>query len=633
MTDPSPGEPSPGAARRAIAIGALVAIGIAGLGGGGALLAVSLTHAASTGTAGGGSAATTRWQRLSAGQVFPATISYVNAQHITQSAHRVGIAPSASCRAGLDSAASATMAGLGCTMVLRATYADQSGTLLATVGVAVVASPSAAVTAVSRLAGLRTPAGVKAGAFSGTIANVFQDAQRAAFGTPVAAGRYVFFYTAGYADGRLGGSAGDNPDLDALGRGLVAQVGRVLAGQQPAPLADASRALALAEPAGTGMPAGAGAQISRELASAWQVSKGNGVTVAILDTGVASVNGLSGRVIAGPDYAPVASPVLTEGTVLASLIAGGGPGARTPNGAVGRAPAARILSIRIVAYGSDTQAALAYQRNGRWQPIEAEAIRYAADHGAKVIVCAESGSSSSPGLASAVAYAIAKNAVVITADFAFTRGNSAQYPDSLPGVINVSGTTVPGLPMTGPPGRFASNYSVLVTAPANDLFGTGPGNHVYIDYDNASAIAWTAGTVALIKSAYPRLSPALVARALAISASYHPPGGYDTRIGFGLINPIGAVHAAGQLAKLRATAAPGPGAVVPAVHFGAPGATGAQGAGGSRSGSSSAAAAVGYGAAVLVGLAAIGLAAALHRRRHGRGRGPERGGRDGLAKI
>jgi hypothetical protein len=367
-----------------------------------------------------------------------------------------------------------------------------------------------------------------------------------------------------------------------------------------------------AGPGGTGIPAGAGAHLSSELASAWQVTKGKGVVVAILDTGVASVSGLSGRVTAGPDYAPVASPVLTDGTVLASLIAGAKAGARTPNDATGRAPAARILSIRIVAYGSDSQAALAYQKDGMWQPIEAEAIRYAADHGAGVIVCAESGSPDSPGLASAVAHAISKNAVVITADFAFTRDNSAQYPDSLPGVINVSGTTISGLPMTGTPGRFASNYSVLVTAPANDLFGTGPGNHVYIDYNNTSAIAWVAGTIALIKSVYPQLSPALVARALAVSASYHPPGGYDTQIGFGLINPIGAVHAAGQLTRLRAAAAPGPAAMRPTARFGPPGAPGPEGA--ASSGSPSAAATIGYGAVVLVGLAALVLAGALLRR-------------------
>jgi hypothetical protein len=224
-------DPSASAARRVIAIGALIVLGIAGVGGGATRLALSLAHAASAGAAGGGSAVTARWQRLTAGQIFPVTIRYVDAQDVTQSAHRVGIAPSASCATGLDSAAATTMAGLGCTLVLRATYADQSGVLIATIGVAVVASPHAAATAVRRLAALRSPAGVKAEPFSGTIADLFHDAQRAAFGTAIAAGRYIFLYSAGYADGRSGQPAGNNPDLDSLGRGLVTKVERVLTSQ------------------------------------------------------------------------------------------------------------------------------------------------------------------------------------------------------------------------------------------------------------------------------------------------------------------------------------------------------------------------------------------------------------------
>lgn len=80
-----------------------------------------------------------------------------------------------------------------------------------------------------------------------------------------------------------------------------------------------------------------------------------------------------------------------------------------------------------------------------------------------------------------------------------------------------------------------------------------------------------AGTIALIKSVYPQIAPAVVARAvvraLALSASYHPAGGYNTTIGFGLINPIGALHEASRLAKLSATAAPGPAVMRPDVRF------------------------------------------------------------------
>lgn len=220
-----------GPARRAIMIGALVVLGIAGVGSGGALLARNLTHTASSTGAGGGQSVTTRWQQLPAGQIFPATIQYVDAQNVMESARRVGIAPTANCLAGLDSAASAAIAKLGCTMVLRATYADQSGALLATVAVAVVESPHAAVTAASRIAALRPPTGVTPEPFSGTIADLFQAAQRATLGTPIAAGRYVFFYAAGYADGRPGQSAGNNPNLNSLGQGLVTMVKHVLTGQ------------------------------------------------------------------------------------------------------------------------------------------------------------------------------------------------------------------------------------------------------------------------------------------------------------------------------------------------------------------------------------------------------------------
>jgi hypothetical protein len=76
--------------------------------------------------------------------------------------------------------------------------------------------------------------------------------------------------------------------------------------------------------------------------------------------------------------------------------------------------------------------------------------------------------------------------------------------------------------------------------------------------------AWIAGTAALIKSAYPHLAPALVARAIAISARDHPRGGYNIKIGFGLINPFGALLAAGKLARLSATASPAGGRRSPA---------------------------------------------------------------------
>ena len=67
----------------------------------------------------------------------------------------------------------------------------------------------------------------------------------------------------------------------------------------------------------------------------------------------------------------------------------------------------------------------------------------------------------------------------------------------------------------------------------------------------------------LIKSVHPDLSPGLVARAIAVSARDHPRAGYSTRTGFGLIDPLGALHESAALARLPRPAVPGPQAAAP----------------------------------------------------------------------
>jgi hypothetical protein len=313
------------------------------------------------------------------------------------------------------------------------------------------------------------------------------------------------------------------------------------------------------------VPPGAALTLAKEILRAWQITKGGGALVAVLSSGVVPVGGLSGKVLQGPDYAPVRHPVKLDGTVLASLIAANGPTSASPTRAVGGAPASRILSERIVDYESAD--ARQYQQAGTWEQIESEAIRYAVNHGADVIAIRESGTVETPGLAAAVSYAVAHRVVVITGGTYFGKGRYVTYPDDLPGVINVSGVTLAGLPP--PRGRlhFAADESILLAAPANVLLGIGPNGEAEYAWGDFSTEAWTAATVALIKSVYPRIPVALVARALASSASYHPAGGYNTRIGFGVINPIGALMAARTLLKLRPTAVPGPRVEDPSAHF------------------------------------------------------------------
>lgn len=362
-------------------------------------------------------------------------------------------------------------------------------------------------------------------------------------------------------------------------------------------------------PRGSGIPASAEGRLTRETLAAWQITKGEGVTVAVLGTPVDAVSGLSGKVKYSPAFAPLAGAPAKEGTVLASLIAGSGPTASHPFGTVGRAPGAKILAEQVVDYGGG-KAADKYQINGVWQNIEAKAVRYAANHGASVIVTFECGYSDQQSLASAVAYAVKKKDIVLGSECYFgSTPNAAAFPDSLPGVINFSGTTIRGLPKPTKPVHSPVNNSILVTAPANILYAEGPGNVPYYAFGEYSAIAWVAGTVALIKSVYPQITPAQVARALAVSASYHPRGGYNTRIGFGLINPQGALHAAGGMMKLHAAVSPGAGVVGAASMFStsAPGVVDAV--------PHPAAELAGYGAAIVAGLALLVLGRRLARRR------------------
>jgi hypothetical protein len=141
------------------------------------------------------------WERLSAGQIFPASVSYLSTLAWQATATRVGIAPQAPCGAAVDASAARVLAAAGCVTVLRATYADPSGTALATVGIAVMRSPGDADTVVRALAS-SGHGGLLPVSFPGTVAGLFTVRARETAAAQAAAGPYVFLYAVGYADGR-----------------------------------------------------------------------------------------------------------------------------------------------------------------------------------------------------------------------------------------------------------------------------------------------------------------------------------------------------------------------------------------------------------------------------------------------
>jgi hypothetical protein len=103
--------------------------------------------------------------------------------------------------------------------LLRATYADASGTLLTTVGIAVMPGATAAAHAFSAIHNGQN-AGVRTVSFAGTISGQFGNGKRTLIQTEYQ-GSYIFFFATGFADGRLTHAAAGYPAIQDLGDGIV----------------------------------------------------------------------------------------------------------------------------------------------------------------------------------------------------------------------------------------------------------------------------------------------------------------------------------------------------------------------------------------------------------------------------
>jgi len=186
-----------------------------------------------------------RWQALPAGTIFPATITYqlpgyalASSTQLPLTAYRVGISRQATCAKAADPAAARVLSAHHCTAVIRATYADETDSMLVTVGVAVMPGASAARAAAGELSsGSGLHPGVRAAAFRGTLAASFGDRQRQ-LSWATSAGPYVILSTAGYASGMPEEDVASDPyadqELTSLAGGVANAVGTPL-GVQPAP--------------------------------------------------------------------------------------------------------------------------------------------------------------------------------------------------------------------------------------------------------------------------------------------------------------------------------------------------------------------------------------------------------------
>ncbi|MGV9235093.1 S8 family serine peptidase [Streptomyces nigra] len=262
----------------------------------------------------------------------------------------------------------------------------------------------------------------------------------------------------------------------------------------------------------------------------WKTSQGEGVTVAVIDSGVdASHPDLTGQVLPGKDFTNADDPHKDDdghGTGMASLIAGHGHGANGSSGVVGLAPKAKILPIR---YGST---------GDKLNTVEwAAGVRYAVDHGATVINLSLVDSAAYPGskAAQAIKYAQDHDAVVVAG--AGNDSGTVNYPAALPGVVAVSAVDQ-GLNFWSK----SNTGDVTVAAPGVETPQADPtSSSGYVVADGTSgSTAYVSAIVALLRSKYPDLTAGQIINRLVKSASFLQHEGKkapDRELGFGIARP------------------------------------------------------------------------------------------------
>ncbi|MFI9394425.1 type VII secretion-associated serine protease mycosin [Streptomyces bauhiniae] len=287
------------------------------------------------------------------------------------------------------------------------------------------------------------------------------------------------------------------------------------------------------------------------LDEAWRTTQGQGVTVAVLDTGVEDDHpDLAGNVLPGKDMVgfgagPGDRAWARHGTAMAGIIAGHGHGPGDGAGIMGVAPKAKILPVRVILEDKDPARTKARVTRGN---ALADGIRWAADHGADVINLSLGDDSDSAhpeaGEDEAVQYALGKGVVVVaSAGNGGDKGDHVSYPAAYPGVIAVT-----AVDRYGTRASFSTRrWYAAVSAPGVDVVIADPDHRYYEGWGTSAASAFVSGAAALLKADRPKLTPAQVKKVLEDTARDAPAGGRDDSRGFGMIDPAAALKAATNL--------------------------------------------------------------------------------------
>lgn len=290
-----------------------------------------------------------------------------------------------------------------------------------------------------------------------------------------------------------------------------------------------------------------------QIPQAWEQTQGEGITVAVVDSGVAYEDFDTYR--RAPDLAATsflqgydfvnsdahANDDQGHGTHVAGTIA---QSTNNGVGVAGIACRATIMPVKV----------LDNKGNGTYERL-IQGIVYAADHGAKVINMSLGGTGPSQSLKDAVDYAVGKGVVIVAATGNDNR-SSIYYPAACDNVISVGAVRYDlgrssysnygtGLDLMAPGGDTGvdQNGDGYADGILQETMDSGSLTTFSLQFYQGTSMATphVSAVAALLLALHPQITPAQVQQALQATAKDLGTTGYDQEYGYGLVQAASAI--------------------------------------------------------------------------------------------
>ncbi len=273
--------------------------------------------------------------------------------------------------------------------------------------------------------------------------------------------------------------------------------------------------------------------------SAWDLSQGQNVTIAILDSGVDGTHpDLAAKMVPGwnfYDNNADTTDVYGHGTQVAgaaAAITGNALGVASPAGA------AKIMPIRVTNL-----------TGGGYTSMMASGLIWAADRGVRVANLSFQAAGGISVVQTAAQYMKNKGGLVVTAAGNTGTDLSAYYAASPTNIVVSATGSLDTLPVWSSYGVF-----VDVAAPGLGIWTTAMGGTYYNPSGTSFATPVTAGVVAMMMAANPKLDPDTVEKLLFSTAVDLGSAGFDIYYGNGRVDAAAAVKAAAAALIVDTTA-------------------------------------------------------------------------------